>query len=311
MRTLGRALKMVGNDKEAGGRRGGLLYTNLPLRSSLLARIERMAGRLPRRAGAWAAGGFLAVWLAYGAALGGHVSTVGSAAADGVGHVAAQAGLGIERVHISGHRETRESDILRALDLAPSSSLVTLDPYAARARLEEIGWVRAATVKKLFPSTLEVEIVEREAFALWQIGGIVSVIDRSGATLDLLTERRHARLPMVVGYGANRQAAELIDALDAHPRLAGRVRAAVRVAERRWNLRLDNGVEVRLPEHDPAGALAELVRLDEERGLLSRDIVAVDMRLDDRIVVRLSDTGAMRRKMEAVDGRSARRGSDA
>lgn len=310
MRSLGRALQLVGDYRGNPGRRGGMLFSNLSKRTPAFVRIERVAARLPRRFGVWAAGCFLVLWLAYGAVLGGHASAIGPGAARGVGHVAAQLGLGIEMVHISGHRETREGDIIGALDLTPASSLITLDPYAAQARLEDIGWVKSATVKKLFPNTLEVEIVEREPFALWQIGGIVSVIDRSGATLDLLNERRHARLPMVVGYGANRQVAEMIDLVDAHPRLAGRLRAAVRVAERRWNLRLDNGVEVRLPEHDPAGALAELVRLDDERGLLSRDIVAVDLRLDDRVVVRLSESGAMRRKMETVHGGSARRESD-
>lgn len=307
MQSLGRFLRKVVERDSRGpdGRRADLLYSNMRARSPMAVRLGRLANRLPawrlpRRAGVCASAGFLALWLVYGAILGGHVQAAGAGLVAGVGHVAVAAGFGIETVRITGQRETRESDILRALDLTDSSSLITFDPYAARARLDDIAWVKSSTVQKLFPTTLKIEIEEREPFALWQIGGIVSIIDRDGSTIGMLNDRRHASLPMVVGYGANRAAGDLVEMISAHPRIAGRVRAAVRVAERRWNLHLDNGVEVRLPEEEPAAALGELVRLDEEREILSRDIVAIDLRVSDRVAVRMSDGAALRRKSEAA-----------
>ena len=314
MQSLGRALRIVGRRQVDGpnGRRTEMLFAS---RSAVVAKGARLLrrlrfDRLPRRAGVYASLAFLGMWVSYGVVLGGHGSAVGSAATAGVGYVAAQAGFGIEQVRISGHKETGESEILAALDFGPASSLVTLDPYNAQRRLERIDWVKSATVKKLFPGTIEIEIREREPLALWQIGGIVSLIDHSGSTIGLLRHRRHARLPMVVGYGANRAAGELLDLIAEHPRIAGRVRAAVRVAERRWNLRLDNGIEVRLPEADPGAALAELVQIDTESGLLARDILMVDMRFADRLVVRLSESAMERRNSETASRPHPSHGSD-
>jgi cell division protein FtsQ len=68
------------------------------------------------------------------------------------------------------------------------------------------------------------------------------------------------------------------------------------VGERRWNLRLKDGLDIRLPEIDVGNALAALSRLDKEEHLFSRDIVAVDMRLPDRLTVQLSDDAARARE---------------
>jgi len=67
------------------------------------------------------------------------------------------------------------------------------------------------------------------------------------------------------------------------------MRAAVLVSDRRWDLHLENGVTVKLPERRPAQALSQLVRLDQRHALLSRDVNVIDMRLTDRLTVRLPE----------------------
>jgi cell division protein FtsQ len=96
-----------------------------------------------------------------------------------------------------------------------------------------------------------------------------------------------AKLPTVVGDDAAAHAAKLIGMLASAPDLAGRVTAAVRVDDRRWNLRIDNAIDVLLPEQDPAAAWARLSELERTSKLLKRDIQTVDMRLPDRLVLRV------------------------
>ncbi|MCH7555160.1 MAG: cell division protein FtsQ, partial [Proteobacteria bacterium] len=55
---------------------------------------------------------------------------------------------------------------------------------------------------------------------------------------------------------------------------------------RRWNLRLDNGVDVELPEAGINAAWRRLADIERRHRLLSRDITAIDLRLPDRLVVR-------------------------
>ena len=142
---------------------------------------------------------------------------------------------------------------------------------------------------KLYPSRLHIAVTEREAFALWQKDGKVSVIAGDGTVVEPFVSARFAKLPLVVGIGAETKAKDFLALLDKYPLLREQMHAAVLVAERRWNVVLKNGIDVRLPETDVEKALDTLVQLDRDNKLLSRDITAVDLRLADRVTVRLSD----------------------
>ena len=163
------------------------------------------------------------------------------------------------------------------------------DTEAARQRVERLDWVETATVTRLLPDTIRIEVTEREPFALWQRGGLLSVIDAQGRPITDENVQEFAHLPFIVGFGAPREAPALLTTMQAEqPQLLQRVRAFVRVSGRRWNLRLENGVDVKLPESGVEKALADLVAHDARHRILSRDIVAVDLRLPDRVSVELA-----------------------
>jgi cell division protein FtsQ len=176
------------------------------------------------------------------------------------------------------------------------SSLLFLDADRARQRLKTNPWIADATVLKLYPDRLQVQVTERQAFALWQKDGRVAVIADDGTILEPYAARRFNSLPMVVGAGAETRAKEFLALVARYPEIRDAVRASVLVAERRWNLRLKNGIDVRLPESDIDRAFETLVTLDQEKKLLSRDITAIDLRLPDRVTVRLSDGAAQARE---------------
>ena len=89
------------------------------------------------------------------------------------------------------------------------------------------------------------------------------------------------------------------------------LRASILVAERRWNLRLANGIDVRLPETSVEAALDRLAELDRDKKILSRDITAIDLRLPDRVTVRLSDTAAQARDEALKANAKKKKGGDA
>jgi cell division protein FtsQ len=163
--------------------------------------------------------------------------------------------------------------------------------------------VRDAEVRKLYPDGVSVELTERVAFGIWQNGRDLFLMERNGNIIGPMTEARFNKLPLFVGLGADRRAAELDRLLSQHIEIKDRMRAAVRVAERRWDLYFGNGIVVRLPDSNVADALATLARMDREQELLSRDIAAVDLRLDDRIAIRLTPD-ALERRQAAWEERS-------
>lgn len=213
----------------------------------------------------------------------------------------AAAGLTIDRVLVQGRRETSRETLLAALGVREGDPLLAVDPAAIRARIEALPWVKTAAVARSFSGTLALELVEFEPFALWQRHGKIMLIDRSGEAIDIAEPARFANFLLFVGDQAPDHAAELLDMLEAEPALRPRVRAAVWVGDRRWNLHFDNGVDVKLPEHDSAAAWAELARLEREQGLLQRDLVSIDMRMPDRLVVKFSPGAAELRNQPGSD----------
>lgn len=249
---------------------------------------------LPRFTGTALALAFLTAWGGYSLSLAGQLAPVAES-------LATAAGFGVKAVRITGQKEVNEADVLTVLAIPQGSSLISYDAEDARDRLAHMSWVDSVSVMKLYPSTLQVTIKERAPFALWQRGQVVSVIDKTGAVITDAVEDRYVRLPRAVGHGAQRRLAEIIDDFDGFDALKSKVRAYILVADRRWNLRLDNGIDVLLPETGVKAALEELQRLDEQEGLFARDITQVDLRLADRVMVRLGDEAAKKREADLKD----------
>jgi cell division protein FtsQ len=200
----------------------------------------------------------------------------------------ARLGLVVRDVRVEG-RETTESDtILAALGAKPGTAILAVSPRRAKEQLEALPWVRSAVVERHLPDTLYVRLVERKPLALWQHGGKIELIDREGAVIPVTRLDRFAKLPMVVGEDAAGHAVELLDMLATESDLASRVTAAIRVGDRRWNLRIDNAIDVLLPAESAASAWAQLARLERSSSILKRDVQAVDVRLPDRLVVRVN-----------------------
>jgi cell division protein FtsQ len=266
--------------------------------------------RVPRFAGAAAFIIFAASVTASGVIKGDHIEAIRTAIKDTADGAANAAGMRIATVSLSGQRQVSREEIFAAAGVTDHSSLLFLDVAQARAKLEAIPWIAEATVRKLYPDRLQITITEREPFALWQREGKVSVIAADGTVLSATVEPRLANLSFVVGKGAAGRARGFLAVLDQYPAIRDQVRASILVAERRWNLRLKNGIDVRLPDTNIEQAFETLARFDREKHLLSRDIVAVDLRLPDRLTVRLSEAAAQARE-EAFKKVTKKKGGDA
>ena len=230
---------------------------------------------------------FLVVVVIAGLFSGGQMSAAFKSAQASFDGAMVDAGLTVQSVTLEGRAETAQDEIVRMLGIKRGTPMLYVDVDEARARLEALPWVRSAEVRRVWPDRINVHIIERKPVALWQNEGSVVLIDADGHAIAGEDNSRFASLPLVVGKGAETAVASLLALVATQPDLKSRVKAAVRVGERRWNLRLDNGVEVRLPEEGAAAALGELVRLDREQKILARDIKAIDLRFADRFIVKL------------------------
>lgn len=252
--------------------------------------LDRMQRRLPAHVGLQLMALLFAATGAAGVIAAGRTGEL-------IGSLSNAGGLVVESVKITGQMETSEVAVLDKLQLPPDASLPAIDVASARARIESLPWVQTASLRKVYPSTLKITIDERQPYVLWQHDQSLSVLDNTGRVIGDASDA-HRDLVRVVGTGAEKRASEALALADSAPAIRARLKAAVLVGERRWNFVLDNGVTLMLPQDDPKAALQRIAGFDKDDNLLGRDIVSVDLRLGDRMFVRLSPEAAARREAD-------------
>lgn len=263
----------------SGNRDGGAMLARLRWR------LRRLLLRLrPVAVGLICAFAGVLVYILWSGGVFDRVLTATSAALE---NTAVRRGMHVRTIRIEGRRRTDADDLSAAIQVRKGEPLMQVDIGAIRDRVEELGWVARARVSRNWPDTLFVTIEERKPFAIWQYREEHRLIDRAGTVISGESVDAYGNLPQVVGKGANVHAAEFLALLEVRPVLRARVRAANRVGDRRWNLIVDGGVTVLLPEGGEARALDELIALDSEHSLLARGVSMIDMRFTDRLIVRL------------------------
>jgi len=252
-----------------------------PGRLKLVVRRVRRHGKLIITGGALLGILLLAVAVGRSSMPGGFLAGL----RDDINRASGRAGLRVERVLIEGRANTPEPVLRAAIGVNRGEPILAVPLDATRGRIESLTWVQSARVERRLPDTILVTLTERRPFAIWQFQGKFRLVDRAGQVVDQdLAEVKD--LPLIVGAGAPVAAAQLLDLLGKHPALQSRLVAAVRVGERRWNLRLNTGADVMLPEGAEQAAIDRLMALHQGQALLDRPLKSVDMRLPDRLVVR-------------------------
>lgn len=264
-----------------------------------LWRAERAAHRraaagfhIPRGIGSSAAILFILGCGATGLVLGGHYDAMRHDQGPVTDMVARAFGFGIRHIGVNGQHELSQDEVIALSGLQSTASLPFLDPASLQARLVAVPMIAEASVAKLYPDRLLIQIRERVPFAIWQKDGQVKVISEDGTPIETLSDPRFLRLPHVVGPDANLRVKEFAALIESAPEIKDRIRAGILVSRRRWTLKLQNGVDIKLPELAPAAALKAFAAVEREHALSERAVLAIDLRLPDRITVRLSEEAA-------------------
>jgi cell division protein FtsQ len=201
---------------------------------------------------------------------------------------AAQHGLKVQEILLEGRQETDTAAIRKALGSRTGDPILDFSPAAAQAALEALPWVKSARVERRLPGTIYVRLEERTAFALWQQDKRIALVDQTGHVLADPVPTRFSRYPLLVGPNAPLHAGPILAALRNLPTLHPRFRAASWIGERRWNLTLQDGLTVYLPEDAPETALSQLADILDRPDMVPANIAIIDMRLPDRLIFRPS-----------------------
>jgi cell division protein FtsQ len=295
-----RQVKRKGSPRTAAVRSGGRVKSvrrGTPPRSSSRGRRASESGSPVMR---WLASMFIArhpmlsmmlslivLAVAIGVFAGGHVSNAWAGVTGALNRTFASTGFGVARITLEGQSRTRPTDVQTVAGIARGQSLFAVDPETVRQQMIRLPWVADAEVRRVFPDTVAIRLIEKLPFALWKHGAGVAVVERSGSVITGTKASEFMHLPLLIGDGAPEAAAPLLDAVAATRAVATRLKVAEWVSGRRWNLILDGLVAVKLPEEGWERELKTLDGMIVSGGILERDIEVIDLRFADRYIFRL------------------------
>lgn len=205
----------------------------------------------------------------------------------------AQHGLQIDDIIVEGNRRTSYEELVQALNLSDNESILGVDIAHLQQQIEQLTWVRRCVVKRsFFPNNILVNIEERKVKAIWQYEGRFYPVDAEGNVIEVEDYEPDAPILFLAGEGAPHHLEELLAVLSQDDELNARVKGAVFVSERRWNLILDhpNGIILKLPEQNFAEAYQKIALLSKRNGIFKRKLTSVDLRYDNKIVLELDDS---------------------
>lgn len=198
-------------------------------------------------------------------------------------------GLKLENIYIEGQVNLRNNQVLKSLEHEIGGSIFKLSVWEIKKKLEEIDWVLSANVSREVPGAIHIRIIERTPIAIWQNNQKQYLIDDQGHVINEDNLQKFMYLPVVVGDGSRSTTSDLIHKIKEFPKIYNNVIAMIRIADRRWNIRLKNGPEIKLPEENIESALQTLIEYDGKNKLLGSDMATVDLRIKGKIFYRKKD----------------------
>ena len=282
------------------GPRFGPAGAKMPKRDDLRPHLRGAATRRALRLGMGIAGVLAVVAPVYWSITSGALMAAVESTHRGLLNLTAESGLALQEVQVQGRGETATTDILTAVRANRGDPILGIDIDAVRQRLEDLPWIVSASVERRFPDKLIVSVTEAEPMALWQRNQKLFLVSQNGDVIETANLTKYAKLLIIVGDDAPKKAQDLFGILAAEPDLRDHVTAAVLVGKRRWNIRMDSDVDVKLPEEGAADAWRRFADLNRKNDLLDKDITIVDLRQPDRVVVRQGHPAAPVEQAPAV-----------
>ena len=189
----------------------------------------------------------------------------------------------LKNLKISGIENVKASEVVNIVSELRGISLTSIDLKKISSEINNIDWVKKSELRKIYPSTLEVKVYEHNPIAIWYNEGNKFLVDRDSKIITELNPNKFTNLKVVAGPNALEDIPVIISMIKNYPEFEKKIKSLLRVGDRRWTIRLHNGITIHLPEKNVVNAIEEIEDLDREHSLLSRYIEIIDMRLPDRI----------------------------
>ena len=201
-------------------------------------------------------------------------------------------GLLVVDVLVNGRKKTKKSSLLSASNIKFGEPILGVDINAIQDRISNLPWVETVKIERQLPNRIIINLNERQPIGRWQRDGQLSLIDQNGFVISILTHDMFQNLPIIIGKDAPKKAQKILLTLKQEPLLFDRVNALTFVTGRRWDVSLDNKINIKLPEHGVGKAWASLATIEKGHKVLGKDVIAIDMRIPKKFIIKLTPAKA-------------------
>lgn len=195
----------------------------------------------------------------------------------------------VQHIEFDGYDRVPEVLLLKSSGLRYKSSIWATSPQDVKNKLEKISWIKSVSVQRKLPDTFNVRVTERIPIAILQSKYKLYLLDIDGKKLEHDGIGNFDNLPIVVGEGAEEAAGYLLFILNKFPKIRNQLVVAVFVGKRRWNIRINKGIIVKLPEKNLSHAMSVLDEISDDEGFFNENIEEIDLRMLDRVILRIKD----------------------
>ena len=192
----------------------------------------------------------------------------------------------IEKIEFDGQEHVPEVLLLKASGLRYKKNIFNASVNDVKKKLEQISWIKSASVQRKLPNKISIRVAERVPIAIYQLNYKLHLLDIDGKILENDGIGNFDNLPIIVGEGAEKVARRFLYVLEKFPKIQNQLAFAVYVGKRRWNMKINKGITVKLPEKHLGYAMQILDEIADENGFFNDDIQEIDLRNLDRVIVK-------------------------
>lgn len=225
-------------------------------------------------------------WIYFSGTLGKIADTVSSKYHE----IAVNHGFSVQNIPVTGRNNVKSEDLLAALDVNKGDSILSFDPVKAHKAIKEIPWVKSVVITRILPDTIYVKLEERVPVFIWKKNrddkSEYALYDESGFLLSDQDVKSYGDFPVLYGEGATEKASEFFSFLENSEFISQRMKYGELIANRRWNITLNNNLIIKLPETKVKEALMIIENNHRNHKLLDKDIYEIDLRNPDKMIVR-------------------------
>jgi cell division protein FtsQ len=210
-------------------------------------------------------------------------------------------GFRLDEVLLEGRHNSPQDAVLKAIQAQRGDPILAYSLETIRENLEKLDWIKSAVVQRRLPNVLYIRITERQPIALWQHQKQLFFVDTEGVVINSPILSHFQKLPVVVGSDAPAHTPKILSILEKFPEISKKITALNRIRQRRWDITLEESVQVKLPEDHLEEALTRLTLLIQQQKISPSETLVVDLRLPKQVIMRLTPTANVRLKVKGKE----------